>query len=96
MASATSPKAISKIRGLLFTIRETDRAFCGMFATTSFFSRDAFKLAADYAVDSNLKDFGGPKDCFRNYGKGSETTKSEIWLPREPSGDVSKGGTSFQ
>jgi restriction endonuclease Mrr len=75
---------VQELRSFLFTVRDGDRASCGLFATTSFFSRDANRLAAEYAYQLKLRDFGGIKEWLENYGRWTEKHSSGIWLPHPP------------
>lgn len=75
---------VKELRSFLFTVRESDRASCGLFATTSFFSRDADRLAAEYAYQLKLRDFGGIREWLENYGRWTEKQSSGIWLPDPP------------
>jgi restriction endonuclease Mrr len=83
--------SVNELRSFLFTIRERDRASCGLFATTSFFSRDANKLAADYSYQLKLRDFGGLKDWLNRYGTWTESERVGLWLPKSAVGQAPRG-----
>lgn len=78
---AENPVSVSEIRSFLFTVRESDRASCGMFATTSYFSRDAANLAADYFYQLKLKDVQDIRTWLQQYGTWTQADKGGFWLP---------------
>jgi restriction endonuclease Mrr len=78
---AENPVSVSEIRSFLFTVRESDRASCGMFATTSYFSRDAANLAADYFYQLKLKDVQDIRTWLQQYGTWTQAEKGGFWLP---------------
>ncbi|MFN0244735.1 MAG: restriction endonuclease [Planctomycetota bacterium] len=78
------PVAVREIRSFLYTIRDGDRASCGMLATTSYFSKDAANLAADYVYQLNLKDARDIKQWLERYGTWTQSKSSGFWLPAGP------------
>jgi restriction endonuclease Mrr len=78
---AENPVSVSEIRSFLFTVRESDRASCGMFATTSYFSRDAANLAADYFYQLKLKDVQDIRTWLQQYGTWTQADRGGFWLP---------------
>jgi restriction endonuclease Mrr len=73
--------SVNELRSFLFTVREQDRASCGLFATTSYFSKDAEKMAFDYKYQLKLKNFNDLKMWLGKYGSWSETSVGGFWLP---------------
>lgn len=78
---AENPVSIKEIRSFLFTIREYDRASCGLLASTSYFSKDASNLAADYMYQLKLKDAEDITGWLRQYGNWTNAGNSGFWLP---------------
>jgi len=73
------------VERFLWTIRETDRASCGLLATTSFFSADAKAKAREFKYELHLADFEQLKKWTRDIGTWQKAEGSELWLPRTPS-----------
>jgi restriction endonuclease Mrr len=76
-----NPISVDQIRSFLYTVRDGDRASCGLLATTSYFSKDAANLAANYAYQMKLRDFEGVKEWIARYGAWSQVERGGFWFP---------------
>lgn len=62
-------------------MRRGDCASCGLLATTSYFSKDAANLAANYAYQMKLRHFEGVKEWIARYGTRSQVERGGFWFP---------------
>lgn len=74
---------IEIVERFLFTIREKDRASCGLIATTSSFSTEARALAGKYRWQLALRDFDMLKDWIAQYGSWARRSGTGLWLPNQ-------------
>ena len=72
---------IEPIRSFLFTVLH-DKASCGLYATTSFYTAGAKQLASEYKWQLHLKDFYNLKDWINQYGNWTESSQAGLWLPK--------------
>jgi len=85
------PVRINEIRSFLFTVREYDRASCGLLATTSYFSPASSNLAADYAYLLKLRDVKDIRQWLAQYGTWTQSKNTGFWLPGGSSSSQSSG-----
>lgn len=72
---------IDVVERFLYTIRDKDRASCGLIASTSRFSSDALALARKYEYQVNLKDFDDLQKWLANYGIWRRDSNGGLWIP---------------
>jgi restriction endonuclease Mrr len=69
------------VERFLFTIRENDRASCGLIATTSFFSADAMARADQFHYQLHLADRRQIMNWVGQVGTWQKRKGSQLWIP---------------
>jgi HJR/Mrr/RecB family endonuclease len=72
---------LSIVERFLFTIRDRDKASCGLIATTSFFSADAKAKASEYQWQMKLADRNQIIKWIGKTGEWQKSKGSELWVP---------------
>jgi restriction endonuclease Mrr len=82
--AAARKVGLAVVERFLWTIRETDRASCGLIATTSFFSADAKAKAKEFQYKLHLADIAKLKTWIGQVGTWRKQEGSELWVPAAP------------
>ena len=69
------------LRGFMWNIDSFDKANCGMFVTTSFFSQQAEKIQKENYWRLKLKDYDDLREWLANYGQWDKINNSNIYTP---------------
>jgi len=70
------------VERFLYTIRERDKASCGLIATTSFFTGPMFQVQDKYQWQLILKDFDAIREWLAQYGTWSSEETTGLWIPK--------------